>query len=221
MNVHDLWLFIHILLFVFWLGADLGVFITAQRLTQRDLDHGQREFLLGLALAIERTPRVCFVLMFPAGLQLADAAGLTALPALAHTAAWAVSAAWLLLLWMLPRHEGTARGEKLHGAHALLQIVLFLAVTGAGLYALTTGALFPTAWLALKVTLFGFVFLLAVAVDATFKPLIMALGRLKTEGSTPEIEDAIAASLAKTNAGVMGLYALLLAMAFLGVFKPF
>lgn len=49
----NLWKFAHILLFVYWLGADLGVFLLARAAKRADLSFEQRALLLKMALLID------------------------------------------------------------------------------------------------------------------------------------------------------------------------
>jgi len=60
----DIWTFVHILLFVYWLGADLGVFIAAQAAKRSALTYPQRSIALQLALKVDIAPRLSFALMF-------------------------------------------------------------------------------------------------------------------------------------------------------------
>ena len=72
----DVWKFIHILLFVYWLGADLGVFLLAKAARRSDLTFDQRVISLRMAMKIDILPRLSFALMFPVGLELSAAKGL-------------------------------------------------------------------------------------------------------------------------------------------------
>ena len=84
----DVWTFVHILLFVYWLGADLGVFIAAQAAKRSTLTYPQRSTALQLALKVDIAPRLSFALMFACGLELAAAKGLV------EPAAWQRALAW-------------------------------------------------------------------------------------------------------------------------------
>ena len=54
----DVWTFVHILLFVYWLGADLGVFVAAQAAKRSTLTYPQRSTALQLALKVDIAPRL-------------------------------------------------------------------------------------------------------------------------------------------------------------------
>ena len=102
----DVWKFIHILLFVYWLGADLGVFLLAKAAQRSDLTFDQRVIALRMALKIDILPRLSFALMFPVGLELSAALGLVE-PCLATRAiSWAVSALWVAIVIGMVRADG-------------------------------------------------------------------------------------------------------------------
>ena len=85
---HTIWVFIHVMLFVYWLGGDLGVFLLAKAAKRPDLSFAERAFALKMAVQIDLIPRLCFTLMFPVGLQLSASGGFAAIPNWALTLAW-------------------------------------------------------------------------------------------------------------------------------------
>ncbi|MEZ5500096.1 MAG: hypothetical protein R3E77_11800 [Steroidobacteraceae bacterium] len=221
MSEYKIWVFIHILLFVYWLGADLGVFLLARVARTASLSFAERAFSLKMALVIDTTPRICFALMFPVGLALCDAGGYVDIPAVWQALAWLIAATWIVLLVQLGKSAGTARAERLNRLHLAFQALAMLGIGGAGVASLLGSGPFPPAWLALKVTLFATIFALAIGIDHAFRPVAPAFARLAVEGSKPEIETDISAGINSAIRYVLALYATLLIIAFLGVTKSF
>lgn len=221
MTAHSLWLYAHILLFVYWLGADLGVLILARAVKRADLSFDQRALLLRMALLIDVTPRIAFVLMFPVGFQLASGLGLVHAGALAHAAVWLFAGAWLALVLAIGRNEGKPLGQRLMQFHLALQGVLAVVFVGLGASSLLGHGPFDGAWLAAKVALFGLIFACAIGIDWEFRPIGPAFHRLATEGSGPEVEAAISGSIDGAIRWVLALYGLLLVIGFLGTTQPF
>jgi hypothetical protein len=220
-TVHSLWLYAHILLFVYWLGADLGVLILARAVKRPDLGFEQRALLLKMALLIDVTPRIAFVLMFPVGFQLATGLGLVDAGRWTLAAVWLLAVAWLALVLAIGRSEGTPRGQRLMQFHLALQGVLAVLFVGIGTSSLLGHGPFEGAWLAAKVLLFGLIFACAIGIDWEFRPIGPAFQRLATEGSGPEVEAAISGSIDGAIRWVLTLYGLLLVIGFLGTTKPF
>lgn len=221
MTEHNLWVFIHILLFVYWLGADLGVFLLARIAKVATLSFAERALALKMALVIDTTPRICFALMFPVGLHLCSTGGFVAVPTAFIALSWAVAIAWIGLLVALGKSQGTPRGEQLNRIHLLFQAVALLALGAIGLWSWLGAGPFQGGWLAAKVTLFAAIFAMGIGIDYAFRPIGPAFMRLATEGSKPDIEAAIATSVDGAIRYVLALYALLVVIAFLGVTKPF
>ena len=57
MSLHDFMLILHLILFVYWLGADLGVFYAAKFVARSDLTVEERHRFLELTLLIDMGPR--------------------------------------------------------------------------------------------------------------------------------------------------------------------
>jgi hypothetical protein len=217
----DNWKFIHILLFVYWLGADLGVFLLALAARRRDLTYDQRAFALKMTLVIDNTPRIAFALMFPAGMELSAAMGAIDEPsAIVRTAAWLISAFWVSTVVGAARYDGQPLGQRLHKAGVALKSALLVTIVGIGLASVLGHGPFPANWLGWKVLLFGFIFACGIMIDREFKPIVPAFARLSKEGSKPDIEQAITGAVNGAIRWVLTLYALVVIIAFLGTARP-
>ena len=84
---HRVWVFIHVMLLVYWLGGDLGVFVLARAAKRPELSFAERAFALKMAVTIDLVPRLCFTVMFPVGLHVAASGGWLQVPAWAFLVA--------------------------------------------------------------------------------------------------------------------------------------
>jgi hypothetical protein len=218
MDLYAILVWVHILLFVFWLGADLGVYIAAIWAKNPALSFAERAILLRIAAAVDLAPRLAFVLMMPVGLTLARRMGLPIGPP-ALLAIWLLALAWLAGVLTLFRAHGSRLGRILARAQSGLLLIGGFGFGGWGIALLADGTIVP-AWLAGKITLFGVIFFLAIGIDLAFGPMSQAFGRLAQEGSTPSVERAIRRPINKTLVIVTALYLVLLAISFLGTVKP-
>ncbi len=217
MQTHELWIFVHIVLFVFWLGADLGVFVLARRAKDPALDFAQRSLLLEMAMKIDFTPRVAFVLMLPVGVQLAWNLGLLHDSALLPVITWATAGVWLAAVLMLARNPASALLHRLVSAWLLLLATVMLTTASLGMW---TDALASTPWLSGKLALYGVICLLAFGIDYAFKPVGAGFAELAEHGSSPPLEARISSGIDATIRFVVALYIALLLAAFLGTVKP-
>lgn len=218
---HQIWVYLHILLFVYWLGADLGVFLLAKAAKRADLSFAERAFALRMAVMIDLVPRLCFAVMFPVGLQVTVSGGYAVVPGWALALAWAVSFGWIALLFAMGRHEGTPTGARLGRVNLALQALLCLLVGSLGVLALAGLGPLPGGWYGAKVFLFACVFALGIGIDIAFRPVGPAFMRLAAEGSRPDIEAEISRGIDGAVRVVVALYLLLALIAFIGVAKPF
>lgn len=216
---HSIWVFIHLMLLVYWLGADLGVLLLAKAAKRTDLSFAERAFALRMAITIDLVPRLCFAVMFPVGLHVTASGGFAVVPGWAFGASWAVSAAWLALLFAIGRHEGQPLGARLNQIHLVLQGVLLVVIGALGLSALAGLGPLPGGWFGAKIVLFALIFAMGIGIDFAFRPIGPAFMQLATHGSHPDTEAIIGKAIDGAVRYVLGLYALLIVTAFLGVTK--
>jgi hypothetical protein len=217
----DVWKFIHILLFVYWLGADLGVFLLALTSKRSELSFAERALALKMAMVIDVMPRLSFALMFPVGLELAAAKGYVEPTALVRAVSWLISAVWVGIVIGMTKLEGKPVAHSLAKANAALHAILLVVVVGIGASSVLGHGPFPAGWLGWKILLFGLIFFCGIMIDREFKPMVPAFTRLATEGSKPAIERDITRAVNGAVVWVLALYALVAGVAFLGTAKPF
>jgi hypothetical protein len=225
MNVADLiyptLVYVHLLLFVLWLGADVGVFLLGQHFRKRTLySLDQRIVLLKLLVIVDLTPRTAWALMVPLSLTVSYIGGWWELPVAVVVAAWAVAAFWLWLVFDAHTHDMTPRAAQRRKWEGWLRYALAAGYLWLGLESVLTGYPIAVGWLAWKALLFGLIFVAAIMIDVSFKPVGGLLGKLLVEGSSDATELPLLRVMNRTRIWVWCVYALLLATAYLGVVKP-
>lgn len=209
------------MLFVVWLGGDIGVFWLGQSFRRRDkYALGERVVLLKMLVAIDMAPRTAWALMVPSSISLLKVGGWWDLPIWAVILSWLVGLAWLFLVWDSHLHEGTERARTDRDVENAFKWGLTVFYLGLGVFSLNTGGPLPAGWLAWKATFFGCIFLAAIMTDLSFKPVGPMLMRLLNEGSTDAIERPLRRTMDRTRLWVFAIYALLVATSWLGTVKP-
>lgn len=214
-------LFFHILLFVVWLGADLGVFILGQNFRKRDYPMETRLTILRILVITDMWPRTAWALMVPTTLTLLYMGNWWAMPVGLVWASWAVGGFWLWLVWSAFLNDQTPKAAKLRKVEFWLKIVLTVFYLWLGLQSLATDAPLSPNWLASKALLFGTIFAFAIMIDVAFKPLGPALGALIQQGSNDAREAKVLKIMNRTRFWVVSLYFLLLITGYLGTSKLF
>lgn len=214
--------YVHLLLFVLWLGADVGVFLLGQHFRKRHaytLD--QRLALLKLLVLVDMTPRSAWALMVPVSISLSAAGGWWEVPAWLVPASWIVGAFWLWLVWDAHAHDQTPRASRNRRIENWLKYGLTGFYLWLGVQSLLIDRPIEPDWLAWKAALFGLIFAAAIMIDVAFKPVGPLLGRLLAEGSSDATELPLLKVMNRTRLWVWCVYALLLATSWLGNVKPF
>ena len=211
--------FIHVLLLVFWLGTDVGVLLLARRFRDASLSVETRLTLLQMAMVIDTLPRICFIVMLPAGVHLADAAGLLDVGAPGMAGLWLLAAVLLTVNMSAAKHIGTPLGARLQRLNWLGLGLAGLALVGVGLSSLVNGTPDIVSWLAAKIVIYGLVYLFAIGIDWMFLPVGRLTAELAEKGSSEEIEAGITRTVDQTTWAVLAVYASTLAAAWICVTK--
>lgn len=219
MESYLLWGYIHILLFVFWLGGDLGVFLSAIYAKRSDLSFETRATIMQLGLVIDFLPRLCFALIFPVGLHLTNALGILDITLSHFILAWLISICWILMILIIGKNEGKPIAELLSKVQFWMEGILGTIMVVGGIYSFINETL--DQWFSVKIILFGFVFYAAMAIDICFRPFIKPFMEIGTIGSSPDREIAVSNAINNTLVAVLTLYFLIALIAFLGKVKPF
>jgi hypothetical protein len=217
MNEYEFWKYLHILMFVFWLGTDMGVFLCARKSTDSSLSFETRAMLLHMALRIELLPRTMWKAALPLGVALSAEMGLIEIGWAGLALTWLFTFAWWSVsmtgAWFYDRpvgHRlGTLNGWITSGVGFAL--IAAAALSAQGLGPVEAGA----TWLHWKIGLYGLVNLMVVAMLRVFDPIGAAFGQLATEGSTPEIETLITSTMTRATVVIWITYITIAIVAFI------
>jgi len=219
MGEYEIWKFLHICMFVFWLGTDVGVMLCSKKSTDPNLGVEARFQMLEMALKIELLPRVMWVMALPFGVQLSMIRGYIDPSSITLTMMWLFTLAWLVI------NVGGAANLNEPWGQQLSKINRFIiASLGVGLVIVAISSFmgygpYGANFVALKVGLYGLVNLTILGIEVAFFPLGLAYERLATEGSSPEIESSISGGMDLTLRWVHATYILIFITAFIGATK--
>ncbi len=153
---YPLFRYAHLLAFVYWLGADLGVFYAARYAARGGLSSAERHRFLRLALLLDMGPRTALILVVPTGFTLAVGGGWLPADMGLVGFVWAASLAWLVLTWWLHLAEGKSawiEPWRLIDLGVRFAVIAFFAA--GGLAALSGLGPLHSRWLALKALLYA------------------------------------------------------------------
>ncbi len=218
--MYDLLVLVHILLLVYWLGTDLGVFYSHFYVLRRDLSPQTRAVAAKIMLALDLSPRVCLVLMLPVGLTLAGWSGLSPLAGPWLVAVWVAGLAWLAMVVTIYRRESTPLGHRLRSVDLVVRATVIVALLATAVSSLAGAGPYRTSWLAWKVVAYAVAVAGGLGIRFALAPFGPAFGELMASGSSDRVETAMAGALARVRPLVFVVWAAVLTAAALGVLSP-
>lgn len=213
------WVYAHILLMVFWIGADIGVFLAGLFFMNPRLGVAQRATAIEVGLVIDRLPRLCFILMLPVGAHLAAARAVPGFDDGVALAVWPAALIWLAAAVIGMVRPNTPLAARAHLVERVFQWGGFLGLSAVGLSLIMADAGFV--WMGVKLVVFGVICLSVVFLERSFMPTMMAFAEIQADGSTPERESRVSRGMITTYGWVLAIYAAVLAAGWFGVAKPF
>ncbi len=107
---YEVVLFLHQLLFVYWLGPDIGIYMWSRKVVNTELTADQRVTAGKMLRHIDLVPRVCIALMLTVGGILTESVGLEH-PLWQMVGIVLLGPVWLTMVLVIYFKEGTAFGE--------------------------------------------------------------------------------------------------------------
>jgi hypothetical protein len=212
-----IWTLLHVLVFVYWLGGDLGAFYTSRFLTEPGVSVEKRFMAAKVVNDVDMAPRTALILALPTGYMLAVTSGWLEVPLWTAWAIIGAAALWLALAWKLHLAHGSAPKSL-----ALLDLFLRWALCGI-LLVLAFFSLFGQVsipqFIAIKFILLAAAILMGLLIRIVLRPLGPALVALS--GPSPaQAEQDVAAVLKKAKPLVMTIWLFIILAAFTGMLKP-
>lgn len=226
---HGWWILLHLVLFVFWLGGDLGVYYSSRFVIDPKVGPPARATALAIMSGLDLGPKVCLVLFLPSGLTLmalephgASLFGIDFFPWWLVVGVWLFAAVWLALTVIQHRTHGRYAGVQ--RADLAIRCAVITAMAVAGICTLVAAEPFGVTthpkWLGGKILLYTAAIAAGLGIRMTLRPFGPAFGTLMSTGSTPEVERTLRGSVNGCLPYVWLIWGSVLGAAALGVFKP-
>ena len=217
MDWNSFWLLIHLLTFVYWVGADLGVFYSARLVVNSNYSYDTRLAILKILGWIDMIPRYMLLLTFPVGLTLSYFIGLGPQSELYLYTVFFLFLLWIFFVFKIHKKEGTSAGIKMAKIDLYLRIILIIFLFSICIFSFIFNYPFKSEWLIFKVILFACTVICGVGIRITFKPFIEAFQELGVNGSSFLIEEKMKQSLNHAVPFVIGIWVFAGLAAFIGL----
>jgi hypothetical protein len=217
-DAYQLLRFVHVLLFAYWLGADVGVFLAGGLMSRPGLSVAERNRIRGLLMDIDLLPRLALLGMLPVGFQLSLAWG-APLPATWLPAVWGMAFGWIVLTLLIHFRADAALVKRLLLLDLGLRVALLAALLVLSLGLLAGAIADVPAWLAVKLLLFAVIIIDGMVLRIYSGQWRIAMARFAA-GDVNGGEMLLKVRRRKAAAAALVMWALVAVIAFLGVTKP-
>lgn len=215
MSFHEGVLFVHLLGWVFWLGTDVGVFLSAKYAERGELSAETRLTVLQLGLVLDRFPRFSMPIVWLTGIVMMNNLGYVLVP---DVLAAVLTLVWMAVTWLIifqPPESSAHQRAAL--AQTLILAAVIVGMGGAAAYGLVEGGM--PLWLAMKWFAFVLVAITVLALEKKFAPVGPLLGELAQNGGSEELNGRLSAALKPVYPIVLAIYAWTILAAASGVSK--
>lgn len=220
LDAYTLLVTLHVVLFAYWLGPDLGVYVCSRYVARPDLPTAERLRFLEALLAIDILPRSAIVLLPVVGLQLGVMRGSVELPAPVLALAWLLGLAWLALVWAAYKTARKPEGLRWQRIDVAVRLVLIPGLVAAGAYSLITGGPVTSGWVALKLIVYAALLAMGLYLRTIIRAWRQGFARLAAGEQSPEIDALFIDGRRRARYGAWTFWALIILMAFLGITQP-
>jgi hypothetical protein len=208
---------LHLLVPIYWLGGDLGTFLSGQVLKNPKFTPEERLLALKILLNCDMGPRTALILAFPTGFALAVVKGWLTVEGWMVGLVWFVGVVWLAIAWAIHLKHGPAAAPY-RKVDAAIRFAVLAGLLAAGFGGLG-GAIALPKFIAIKLLLLAAGVALGLLIRRQLAPLFPAVGALRAQGASDPVNAAIAGVLSRTQISVMGIWIVVLVAAFTGIAK--
>lgn len=202
---------LHLLVFAYWLGGDVGAFTASFTLTDSRQTPSARLAAAKILNQVDMAPRSALILTLPTGLTLAVQRGWIELPAEGLLAVWIASLLWLAGLWM--QHGRHSPSQTWRTIDLCLRIALILGALASAWFA-------PALFLKIKFICLALAAALGIAIRIVIAPMGPAIAQLASGEIKTVADRTISRSLGIGRPLVVCIWLCLLIAAWAGLAKP-
>jgi len=216
---HGLARFLHILLFVYWLGGDAGVFYSSRFVVNPRLSKDARLTAAKIFVDLDMIPRYCMALMLTVGGILAECIGI-AHPAWEMAAIVLLGPVWIGMVHLVHAKQGTAAGATLARVDVWFRWIVIGSIIVSVVHSHASGRLAGLEWFSAKLLTFAFLVFCGLMIRRNLPPFVQGFRTLATTGPTPESDRLMSDALARCQPYVLAIWAGVALSALIGILKP-
>ena len=220
MSGQDIALLMHLLLFAYWLGGDIGVFYSSGFAINRNLSRGARQAAGTIMMNLDLIPRLCLSLMLTVGGILTHYYGIDH-PLWQMVGIILLGPIWTCSLIYIHFNEGTDLVKTMTKIDYYFRwVMVFTLITSVSYAFYFTDRLNANPWVGAKLIVFAALIFCGIMIRKYIGGFIKGIHNIATDNINEADDIAMAESLSKARVFVLTIWVLLLAEVWIGVAKP-
>lgn len=150
MSVFLILKYFHILLFVFWLGTDMGTYYSSKFVINPKLTAPQRATALQILLGCDLGPRMAMPLIMPTGIHMASIMGAVKISNLGLGLLWGAALLWLFLVLKVHFGKDETKKKNLKEIDFWIRPIIVFGVSAFAIYSLFVPTYIVAPWISYK-----------------------------------------------------------------------
>jgi hypothetical protein len=220
MSGQDIALLMHLLLFAYWLGGDIGVFYSSGFAVNRKLSRGARQAAGTIMMNLDLIPRLCLSLMLTVGGILTHYYGIDH-PLWQMVGIILLGPIWTCSLIYIHFNEGTDLVKTITKIDYYFRWIMVFTLIASVSYAFYfTDRLNANPWIGAKLIIFAALIFCGIMIRKYIGGFIKGIHNIATDNINEVDDIAMAESLSKARVFVLTIWVLLLVEVWIGVAKP-
>jgi len=220
MSGQDIALLMHLLLFAYWLGGDIGVFYSSGFAVNRKLSRGARQAAGTIMMNLDLIPRLCLSLMLTVGGILTHYYGIDH-PLWQMVGIILLGPIWTCSLIYIHFNEGTDLVKTMTKIDYYFRWIMVFTLIASVSYAFYfTDRLNANPWVGAKLIVFAALIFCGIMIRKYIGGFIKGIHNIATDNINEADDIAMAESLSKARVFVLTIWVLLLVEVWIGVAKP-
>ena len=219
MPYFEISLFLHVLLFVYWLGGDLGVFLASKYVVDPKLSTEARLIAMKIMAGCDLGPKICMSLMLTAGGILSEFHGITH-PWWQMVGIVLLGPVWLTMVLVLHYKHNEPYIPLLTKLDFMFRCVLIVGLIISTSYSWFTDRLNDDPWMAAKLLIFALLIFFGLMIRVNLKGFNETLGKMIAGDYNDADNQAMIQSRKKVLPWVIGIWIGLIVEATLGIVQP-
>jgi hypothetical protein len=214
---HTITVIIHVLLFVYWLGGDLGVFYSSKFVVKPDISPEARSVAAKIMLDLDLIPRICMSLMLTVGGILTEFIGVPH-PTYQMVGIILLGPVWLFCVLYLHIKHGSGASALITKIDMAIRYAVVIGIPISIWMHWETNNLAEYPWVAAKLMIFAFLVFCGIMVRGKIGPFFTVLMKCRAgENPTHEENEAQRKSLTQLRIWVFMIWAGVFLEGFIGI----